>query len=75
MGETMTMQEIEARFDSEWVLIEDPETDEVLDVKSGKVLWHCNDHDEIYRKAMELQPKNSAIFYVGALPDDPVIIL
>ncbi len=75
MGETMTMQEIEANFDSEWVLLEDPDTDEVLDVRRGKLLWHSKDRDEIYRKAMEFRPKHCAIFYVGTVPDEPVIIL
>jgi hypothetical protein len=35
MDEILTIAEIEGRFDSEWVLIEDPSTDEFLDVRGG----------------------------------------
>ena len=70
MSEVMSMPELEARFDSEWVLLEDPETTESLEVTSGKVLWHSKDRDEVYRKALELRPKHSAILYMGGIPDD-----
>ena len=75
MGEIMVMADIESRFKSEWVLLEDPETTEMLEVKSGKVLWHSKDRDELYRKALELRPKHSAIVYTGTIPDDMVIVL
>ncbi|HUT34788.1 MAG TPA: hypothetical protein VNE39_14965 [Planctomycetota bacterium] len=74
MGEVMTMGEIEARFDSEWVLLEDPVTDENL-IRSGRLLCHSKDRDDVYRKAFELRPKHSAIFYVGAIPEDTVVVL
>lgn len=47
MDEVLTLAEIEARFASEWVLVEDPQTDEALEVRSGKVRWHSNDRDEV----------------------------
>jgi hypothetical protein len=57
------------------VLLEDPETTESLEVRSGKVLWHSKDRDEVYRKARELQPEHSAILYTGTIPDDMIIVL
>jgi hypothetical protein len=75
MNEVLTLAEIEARFQSEWVLVEDPETDESLQVKSGKVLWHSKDRDEVYRKALELRPKRSAFLYTGSVPEEVVIVL
>jgi hypothetical protein len=36
--EMMSLAEIKARFESEWVLLETPETTKALEVKSGKVL-------------------------------------
>ncbi len=75
MSEIISFVEIQARFDSEWVLIEDPETTESLEVQRGKVLWHSKDRDEVYRKARELKPKHSAILYIGGLPEDTVVIL
>lgn len=75
MNEVMSLAEILARFESEWVLLEDPETTETLEVKSGKVLWHSKDRDEVYRKARELRPKRSAILYTGTLPEGMAVVL
>ena len=51
MNEVMSWAEIENQFKSEWVLLEDPRTTEAFEIKKGKVLWHCKDKDELYRKA------------------------
>lgn len=71
----MTLQEIENQFDQEWVLLKDPKTTKSLELKSGKLLYHSKNRDEVYRKAIKLQPKHSAVFFVGKPPDDVVIIL
>ena len=75
MAEILSMAEIRARFESEWVLLEDPETTEFLEVKGGKVLWHSKDRDEVYRKARELKPMHSAIVYTGSLPEKTAVVL
>lgn len=69
MGEMMSMEEIKRRYDSEWVLIEDPQTTEALDVIGGKVLFHSRDREELRKKAMELQPEFSAVLFMGELLD------
>jgi hypothetical protein len=51
IGMLMSYAEIEKRFDSEWVLLENPETTKMLKVKRGKLLWHSKDRDEVHRKA------------------------
>lgn len=75
-GDTVTMAEIAARFDGEWVLLQDPETTpgpgEIL---GGTLLYHNPDRDELYRKALELRPKHSAIFYVGQPSEDMAFAL
>ena len=71
----MTISEIQTQFASEWILLEDPETTETLEVKSGNVLWHSKDRDELYREARELRPKHSAILYTGQLPEEMVVVL
>ena len=71
----LTVEAIQARYDSEWVLVADPKLNENLEVISGQVLWHSKDRDEVYRKARELKPKNSAFLYTGSVPDDAVIVL
>ena len=75
MERVMTIGEIESEFDSEWVLVDEPETNEQLEVLKGKVLHHSKDRDEVYRKAVTLRPKRSAILYTGRIPDGTVVVL
>ncbi len=75
MDEVLSMTEIEARFDSEWVLIDDPSTDEALEVRGGTVRCHGKDREEVYRRAVEIRPKRFAIVYTGKMPRDTAIVL
>lgn len=75
INEVLTIAQIEAQFDLEWVLVEDPQTNEALEVQRGKVCWHSKDRDEVYRKAVELRPKRFAMLYTGQLPEDTAIVL
>jgi hypothetical protein len=75
MNEIMSLVEIQEKFDSEWVLVEDPETTESLEVTKGKVLWHSKNRDEVYRKARELSPRSSAILYTGTVPQEGELVL
>ena len=69
MGEVLTLAEIYAQFDSEWVLVGDPKTTEDLEVESGTILAHSKDRDEVYRKAIEVPaPKRLAVLYTGPMP-------
>jgi hypothetical protein len=71
----MTVAEMEAQFDSEWILIGEPQTDESLEVLSGKVLWHSKDRDEVYRKVLEMRPTRFAMIYTGSIPEDAAVVL
>ena len=75
MEEILTLAQIEAQFQSEWVLVEEPLTNDALEVQSGKVRWHSKDREEVYRKAVELDPKRFAILYTGKMPEDTAIVL
>ena len=75
MDEMLTIEEIEARFAPEWVLIAEPQTDGEQRLLGGKVVFHSPDHDEVYRKARELQLHRIAVRYLGAWPEDMVLIL
>ncbi len=75
MSKALTLKEIKDLFQSEWILIEDPETSPDLEIKGGKVIWHSKDRDEIYRKARELRPKHSAVLFTGELPKKSAVIL
>jgi hypothetical protein len=75
MNEVLTREEIEEQFDSEWVLLEDPELDQYNRVLRGKLLWHSKDRDELHQKASEFQPRHSAYLYVGNPPEGMEYIL
>jgi hypothetical protein len=75
MDEVLTTAQIEAQFESEWVLVEDPQTDEALQVRRGRVRWHSKDRDEVYRKAVELRPARFAILYTGKITEDSAVVL
>ncbi|HZO90081.1 MAG TPA: hypothetical protein VFB38_17260 [Chthonomonadaceae bacterium] len=75
MSDVLSIDEIKSRFDSEWVLIEDPKTNEYNEVLGGKVLWHSKDRAEFDRKAIELRPKRFAVLYTGTIPDDMAVVL
>jgi hypothetical protein len=68
MNETLTRAEIAERFPNEWILVIDPDTGPDLMVRSGIVVAHSADRDTVYRKAIELRPKHSAVWFNG----DPV---
>jgi len=73
--ETLSIEEIEARFPSEWIVLVDPVTNESLEVQRGKVVWHSKDRDEVYQKAIELRPKRAAYLYTGTIPENTAVVL
>jgi len=75
MEDLLSISEIETRFESEWVLVEDPETNDALEVQVGRVVFHSKDRDEVYRKAVECRPKRFAMLYTGTMPEDTAIVL
>ena len=74
MGDRMTREEIESKFDSEHVLLDEPETDEHLKVLAGTVVFHSKDEEEVCRKAAELRLKRMALLYTGKMPEDLIWI-
>ena len=75
MVKSMSIEEIESQFNSEWVLVEDPQTNETLEILGGKVLHHSKDRDEVYRIAVNLHPTRCAVLYTGEIPEDTAVVL
>ncbi len=75
MSKILSLADIKARYESEWVLVEDPQLNEQLEVLGGRVLCHSKDRDEVYQKALELRPKHSATLYTGTIPQGTAIVL
>jgi len=68
VDEFLSIEEIRARFDGEWVLIDDPQTDEYHEVHGGIVRCHSKDRDEIHRRTMELPvPRRCAVLHFGEM--------
>ena len=75
MEEVITLAEMHARFESEWVLVEDPELDEQGEIVRGRILFHSKDRDEVYRKDLELRPESAGYVYTGRIPENAAVIL
>jgi hypothetical protein len=75
VDETLTVEQMEARFPSEWILIGDPQTDEYQRLRAGKVLFHSPERDEVDRELLNLRPARFAFHYLGSLPEDLTLIL
>jgi hypothetical protein len=74
VGQVMTREEIYEKFDSEWVLVGDPETEENLLLIRGRVLWHGTDKDEMYRAIDELStPWRLATLYTGRISEEAAL--
>jgi hypothetical protein len=69
MNEVLSIAEIEARYQGEWILLLDPQTDQNKHVLGGTLICHSKDRDEVYRQALELPaPKHIAVRYIGSVP-------
>jgi hypothetical protein len=75
MNDVLTLAEIETQFPDEWVLVENPQTNDALEVQSGRVLAHSKDRDGLYRQTAAMHPARFAVLYTGTFPKDAVIIL
>lgn len=65
--EILTMDEIKKRFDSEWVLVADPEEDENFNVLSGRVICHHKDRAVFDAETLKIKPfpQKSAFLFLG----------
>lgn len=70
----MRLNEIKKKYRDEWVLIEYSELGADLQVKSGKILAHASNKEEIYQALLGTKGKNVAIEYCGKLPEDLVVM-
>ena len=69
MDETLTIEEIEARYSPDWVLIAEPQTDEMQRLVGGKVIFHSPDRSAVWDKVGELKLDRVAVRYLGEYPE------
>jgi len=76
MDKRMTIADIESRFPDEWVLVQDPETNERLEILSGQVVCHSSNREDIDRAMLARKPpRRFAIVFTRSVPDDKVYVL
>jgi hypothetical protein len=74
MDEVLTMAEIETRYPSEWVLLDDPQTTDAA-ILGGRVVYHHPNRDEFDRKVIGIRLKRFAVVYTGEPPPDMAFAL
>jgi hypothetical protein len=75
MADVMPIEDIRDLFRDEWVLLEDPQTNEFLAIQGGKVLCHSKDRDEVHRQLVALRPGRFAIVSTGRIPEGTAILI
>lgn len=68
-AETLTLAQIEDHYPDEWVLIENPELDDDLEIIRGRVIAHSADRAAVSRYDKHHRPKSAAYFWTGQLPE------
>lgn len=71
----LSMEQIKKRYNGEWVLIADYETDDLSRIKRGRVLAHGKDQRKVYGQLGKHQKINLATRYIGDIPKDLTVIL
>ena len=78
MADLLTMEEIEAAYDGEWVVLTDVESKPDSVIRRARVYWHGSNHDEAWEKAEEIPPpRDIGVLYLGDpwAKDAPVPVL
>jgi hypothetical protein len=74
-GEIQTIDTIKSQYPSEWVLIGEPQLDDMSRLLLGRVLFHSTNRDEVDQKAVELRLPFFAVRYFGTLPENMALVL
>lgn len=75
MKNNLTMKELEARYSGEWVLLVNPVHNKAMEPVRGELVFHSKDRNEVYNEAHRRKDAHTAIFYVGKIPEDLVVVL
>ena len=75
MDEVLTMEEIKARYSPDWVMIAEPETDDIRGSFGARSSVAARIDEELLRKARELKLDQIAVRYLGEWPEDVVVVL
>ena len=73
-SKSISYSEIKKKYPNEWVLVEFSSLGKDLHPKTGKVLAHASNKEEIYRALRQTCGKNVSIEYFGPLSEDIAVI-
>lgn len=74
MDAVLSLEEIEARYPDEWVLLTDFESDPGPIVRRARVVWHSTDRDECWAKADAIPPPATiGVFCTGEPFEDDLV--
>jgi hypothetical protein len=75
MGKVLSLEEMQQRYDGEWLLIIHAAVDKNSEILSGEILAHSRNVDEIYEALALAQGVEASIEYMGQVPADFAAIL
>ncbi len=70
----MKWEEIKNAFKDQWVLTKVDKVDASLNIVEGEVLAHSKDKDEVYKKLLQIRPKEFPVEYTGVIPEDLAVV-
>lgn len=75
MDVIQSIEEIKAQYPEEWVVINNPQVDDSLEVLAGEVVCHSPDRDELHEKIMTLHLTDFAVRCFKRWPEGMEFIL
>ena len=75
IADCLTIEQIKARYASQWVVIADPVVNDALEVLSGRVVSHGCDRATVYQTARTSGTRDFACLYTGEPSVDTIFEL
>jgi hypothetical protein len=66
----LTISEIKERFRDEWVLILNPDKNEIGEIIKGEILFHNPDKQKVYDELLKHRMKHIGLIFTGNLAID-----
>lgn len=70
MNALLSLTEMQQRFPGQWVLVSSPRFDRQGRLRSGAVLAHSANRDEVYERLRETEARFVNVEYMGEVPSD-----
>ncbi|MGK7924644.1 MAG: hypothetical protein AB4290_05210 [Spirulina sp.] len=75
MSQVMTFQEMEQKYEGQWLLIAYTDIDEEMQIKEGTILAHSRDKEKIYQALESIKNIPVAIEHAGKFTENLDYIL